>query len=57
LLYRNPQIYPRNIDITRDGKFIGVINAKQTQSATRAAAQIHVVLNWFEELKQRVPAH
>jgi len=57
LLYRNPQIYPRNIDITRDGKFIGVINAEQTQSATRAAAQIHVVLNWFEELKQRVPAH
>jgi len=50
----SPTGAPRAIDITRDGKIIGVIGADQTQSGTRAASQIQVVLNWFEELKQRV---
>ena len=48
----------RNNDITRDGKqFIGVVAAGQsaTASGTAAAPQIQVVLNWFEELRQRVP--
>jgi hypothetical protein len=47
----------RRSDITRDGKqFIGVVAAGQnTTSATAAALQIQVVLNWFEELRQRVP--
>ena len=46
----------RNFDITPDGKrFLMVIPAEQTQSGARLpTGQIHVVLNWFEELKQRV---
>ena len=45
----------RTFDITPDGKFLGGIAAGQTQSGAAAAPQIQVVLNWFEELKQRVP--
>jgi serine/threonine protein kinase len=44
---------PRNYDILPDGRFIGVVPAGQTQSL--GAPQMNVVLNWFEELKQRVP--
>jgi serine/threonine-protein kinase len=46
----------RNFDITPDGKIVGVIIAGQTRSGAPAAQQIHVVLNWFEELKARIPA-
>ena len=46
----------RNYDITPDGKFIGLVDAsEQTQSGTAAAPEIRVVLNWFEELKAKVP--
>ena len=47
----------RNYDITRDGKrFLGVVAAGQnTTAGAPAAPQIQVVLNWFEELKARVP--
>jgi serine/threonine-protein kinase len=46
----------RNNDITLDGKrFLGVVTAGQTASAASAAPQIQVVLNWFEELKAKVP--
>ncbi len=47
----------RNVDIMPDGKrFVGVIDAKTTTaSGTSDAPQIQVVLNWFEEVKQRVP--
>jgi Tol biopolymer transport system component len=48
--------FERNNDITRDGKrFLGVVAAAQTASGAPAAPQIQVVLNWFEELKARVP--
>jgi serine/threonine-protein kinase len=49
----------RNYDITPDGKrFIVVLNAADRQQAeTRTLPQIQIVLNWFEELKQRVPVH
>jgi Tol biopolymer transport system component len=48
--------FERNNDITRDGKrFLGVVAAGQTASGAPAAPQIQVVLNWFEELKARVP--
>jgi eukaryotic-like serine/threonine-protein kinase len=41
-----------NYDVTPDGKrFLMVKASEQDTSAT----QINVVLNWFEELKQRVP--
>ena len=45
----------RPYDILPDGKhFIGVVPAAQTQPGG-AAAQIQVVLNWFDDVKQRVP--
>ena len=44
---------PRQYDITPDGKMIGLIPANQPQTGA-AAGQIQVVLNWFEELNQRV---
>ena len=49
--------FERNHDITRDGKrFLGVVPAGQSStSGAPAASQIQVVLNWFEELKARVP--
>jgi eukaryotic-like serine/threonine-protein kinase len=54
---RSPQNFPRNSDITPDGKyFVGVINADQNQSGSVAAPQIQVVLNWFEDIKQRMSA-
>ena len=48
----------RNYDVTPDGKqFLVVLPASTPQSdSTRTPAQqINVVLNWFEELKTRVP--
>jgi serine/threonine-protein kinase len=49
--------FERSYDITLDGKrFLGVVAAGQSStSGTPAAPQIQVVLNWFEELKARVP--
>ena len=43
---------PRPFDVAPDGKIIAPLDTTQTQSGP----QIEVVLNWFEELKQRVPA-
>jgi eukaryotic-like serine/threonine-protein kinase len=48
--------FERNHDITFDGtRFLGVVAAGQSASGAPAAPQIQVVLNWFEELKARVP--
>jgi serine/threonine-protein kinase len=48
----NPQ---RAFDIAPDGKqFIMLFPADQPNTGTTSAPQIQVVLNWFEELKQRV---
>jgi serine/threonine-protein kinase len=46
---------PRTWDVTPDGKIVGVVGAGQTESGTLTAPEIQVVLNWFEDLKQRVP--
>jgi len=53
---RGPEL-ERNNDITLDGKrFVGVVPAGQNAAAGAfATPQIQVVLNWFEELKARVP--
>ena len=49
----------RQYDVARDGqKFVGIIvagAAGSTEAGAPAASQIQVVLNWFEELKTRVP--
>jgi hypothetical protein len=54
---RAPENVERPYDISRDGQhFLGLIEAAQAQSGAPAAQQIQVVLNWFEELKARVPS-
>jgi Tol biopolymer transport system component len=46
----------RNYDVSSDGKrFIGVIASAVTDAGAPRAPQIQVVLNWLEEVKQRVP--
>jgi hypothetical protein len=47
----------RNNDITLDGqRLLGVVAAELAgANGITAAPQIQVVLNWFEELKARVP--
>jgi eukaryotic-like serine/threonine-protein kinase len=56
--------FERNADLTRDGKrFVGLIDTTQKSplvsegayTAGSAATEIHVVLNWHEELKRLVP--
>jgi hypothetical protein len=48
----------RNYDITPDGKFVALVDPREPGvSGTSLAPEIQVVLNWFEELKQRVPTH
>ncbi len=43
-------------DITPDGtRFVFVQPAGQADSEKQPAPQINIVLNWFEELKERVP--
>jgi Tol biopolymer transport system component len=46
----------RRFDITPDGRLLGPVTAAAAESGAAAAPRIHVVLNWFEELKARVPA-
>ena len=49
------QTLPRNYDIARDGsRFIIVVAADDAVTGTNAE-RMQVVLNWFEEIKQRVP--
>ena len=51
---------PRTFDIMPDGRIVGVITVGQSQSESSAqiqVQQIHVVLNWFEELKRLVPVN
>ena len=45
---------PRTFDVLSDGRFVVVGTQGQSQS-TPGPTQIHVVLNWFEELKRLVP--
>jgi serine/threonine-protein kinase len=46
----------RNYDLTPDGKIVGAVQAsEQSETGTQTAREIRVVLNWFEELKARVP--
>ena len=49
-LPRNP-----NYDVMPDGERVLVVLPEQQDSAAPARPQINVVLNWFEELKERVP--
>ena len=45
----------RSFDVMPDGeRFLVVLSADQTVTAQAPRSQLHVVLNWFEELKDRV---
>jgi len=45
-----------NYDISPDGKrFVMVEEPRQTRSAGSEPVRLQVILNWFEELKQRAP--
>ena len=46
---------PRPYDVTRDGKFVGLVSSGNSD-AGGAPDQINVVLNWFHEFADRVPA-
>ncbi|MCM3881677.1 MAG: protein kinase [Vicinamibacterales bacterium] len=48
---------PRTFDIMPDGRIVGVVTTGQSQSGSTGPAQIQVVLNWFEELKSKVPTN
>ena len=48
-----PPSSPRPYDILPDGRFVAVDVA--TQAGDQRSAQIHVVLNWFEELTRKQP--
>jgi len=46
----------RDYDISPDGeRLLMVFPADRSDSGEPARLQINVILNWFEELKQRVP--
>ena len=42
-------------DITPDGKYFVVLLPQSADAGKAPAAQINITLNWFDELKQRVP--
>jgi hypothetical protein len=47
---------PRNYDVKLDGnEFIVIYDSARNESAAAATPEIRVVINWFEELKRRVP--
>jgi serine/threonine-protein kinase len=46
----------RNYDVLPDGRIVTVVAVGGQSQVVQANPQIQVVLNWFEELKQRVPA-
>jgi Tol biopolymer transport system component len=47
---------PRGFDITPDGKQF-IVMRPPDESNPRALRQINFIVNWFDELKQRVPVH
>ena len=44
----------RSYDVAPDGRFL-IIRAVEEGAAEGTASNLVVVLNWFEELKQKVP--
>ncbi len=53
----------RNYDVFPDGSFafhvedddMGAVNSPMSASSSFGATELHVILNWVEELKERVP--
>jgi eukaryotic-like serine/threonine-protein kinase len=59
ILFRGPYErgaeYYRSYDVSADGQHFLMV--KPLDSEAPASTQINVVLNWFEELKKKVPVH
>jgi hypothetical protein len=48
----------RSYDTMPDGRLLVVLPVSvATDQTSRQTEQINAVLNWFEELKQRMPVH
>lgn len=47
--------FQRPYDVTRDGRFLGLIEAGVLKDSGVPTSQVFVVLSWFEELKRLVP--
>ncbi len=45
----------RPVDMALDGRIVGPVDWANNPNTSAAARNIHVVFNWFEELKERVP--
>ena len=45
----------RNFDVSADGQQFILAHAVGSTGETQASPRINVVLNWIEELKERVP--
>ncbi len=50
-----PPTVRRPLDMTPGGKFLALFSLAQSEGGASPVPEIRVVLNWFEELKQRVP--
>jgi serine/threonine-protein kinase len=50
-----PPAMPRTYDVAADGRFLGLIEADAVSIEGTPLSKIYVVLNWFEELKEKVP--
>ena len=46
----------RSFDVLPDGRLVG-LRSRASQNLSDFDAEIRVTMNWFEELKQRVPLH
>ncbi len=54
MLFRR-SLNPRPFDMLPDGRLIGLVPVDDSGGTALASREIKVVLNWMEELKQRVP--
>jgi Tol biopolymer transport system component len=51
----SPPELPRGYDITPDGRFLARVSLDEGQPGGVRSEEMHVVLNWFEELRARLP--
>ncbi|OFW27253.1 MAG: hypothetical protein A3H97_12955 [Acidobacteria bacterium RIFCSPLOWO2_02_FULL_65_29] len=51
----NPQAGRRNVDMMPDGQHVIGVPTAGSVSGEQTAQQITVIINWFDELRQRVP--
>jgi Tol biopolymer transport system component len=42
-------------DVLPDGRFVGLVSESETGASSAVTSEFRVILNWFEELKQRAP--